>query len=397
MTKGHSITAFALLLLLPIAGLQAQDFTYTNTNGTITITGYTGPGGNVTIPGTIDGLPVTSLGDWAFTAVSNLSSVAIPDTVTNVGDYTFLGCTNLVSVSFGNSVKTIGSFAFSGCGSLANVAIPDSVTEIKDGAAGRVPEGAFSYCPGLTNVTLGNSITNIGDYAFFYCTGVSSLNVPDSAVRMGNALVNCYNLTNLTIGRALADLYIGNLYTCTSLAQIIVNPANTTYSSRDGVLFNKPQTTLLIYPPGKGGNYTIAANVTNVDVGAFIFCTSLVGAYFQGNAPSVGSYSFAADNNTTVYYLPRTTGWTSTFGGRPAVLWNPQAQTIDGSFGVRQNRFGFNITGTPDIPLVVEATTNLAAQSWVPLQSSKLTNGLIYFSDSQWTNFLERAYRIRSP
>jgi hypothetical protein len=67
----------------------------------------------------------------------------------------------------------------------------------------------------------------------------------------------------------------------------------------------------------------------------------------------------------------------------PAMLWNPQAQTNDASFGVRQNRFGFNITGTADIPLVTEATTNLAAQSWVPLQSCTLTNGSIYFGDAQ--------------
>jgi hypothetical protein len=85
------------------------------------------------------------------------------------------------------------------------------------------------------------------------------------------------------------------------------------------------------------------------------------------------------------------------FGGRPAVLWNPTVLTNDGNFGVRQNHFGFNITGTPDIPLVIEASTNLAAQSWAPLQSCTLTNGLIYFSDAQWTTYPNRVYRIRSP
>jgi hypothetical protein len=103
-----------------------------------------------------------------------------------------------------------------------------------------------------------------------------------------------------------------------------------------------------------------------------------------------------ADGSTTVYYLPDTTGWTSTFGGRPALLWNPQAQTNDGSFGVRQDQFGFNIIGTTGIPFVVEASTDLAAQSWLPLQSFTLTNGLIYFRDAQWTNYPARLYRIRS-
>jgi hypothetical protein len=79
------------------------------------------------------------------------------------------------------------------------------------------------------------------------------------------------------------------------------------------------------------------------------------------------------------------------------VLWNPQVQTGDGMFGVRQDRFGFNITGTANIPVVVEACANLAAPSWVTLQSGTLTNGLIYFSDAQWTNYPGRVYRIRSP
>jgi hypothetical protein len=124
--------------------------------------------------------------------------------------------------------------------------------------------------------------------------------------------------------------------------------------------------------------------------------------YFKGDAPTPGTfmpgpvYVFGGDDPTTVYYLPRTSGWGATYAGRPAVLWNPLAQTNDSSFGVRQNRFGFNITGTRDIPILVEATTNLAAP-WFPLQSSTLTNGLIYFSDGQWTNYPGRFYRIRSP
>jgi len=95
--------------------------------------------------------------------------------------------------------------------------------------------------------------------------------------------------------------------------------------------------------------------------------------------------------------LPGTTGWTSTFDGRPTVLWNPQVQTTSASFGVRTNRFGFNITGTINIPIVVEASTNPANRNWLPLQGCILTNGSVYFSDPQWTNYHARFYRIRSP
>jgi hypothetical protein len=104
-------------------------------------------------------------------------------------------------------------------------------------------------------------------------------------------------------------------------------------------------------------------------------------------------------DNMTVYYLPGTTGWIafSTDTGLTPVLWNPLIQTGDGSFGVRSNQFGFNITGTTNIPIVVEACTNLANPVWTPLQTVTLTNGSFYFSDPQWTNYPSRYFRISSP
>ena len=75
-----------LLLLLILPGVVQAQFTYTINNATITITGYTGPGGAVAIPDTINGLPVTSIGYSAFGGCSSLRSVTIPDSVTSIGD-----------------------------------------------------------------------------------------------------------------------------------------------------------------------------------------------------------------------------------------------------------------------------------------------------------------------
>ena len=83
------VTAAVLLLLLP-AVAQAQ-FSYTTINNTITITGYTGPGGTVSIPATINGLPVTSIGDRVFVDHTSLTGITIPNSVTNIGDYAFYG------------------------------------------------------------------------------------------------------------------------------------------------------------------------------------------------------------------------------------------------------------------------------------------------------------------
>jgi len=103
------------------------------------------------------------------------------------------------------------------------------------------------------------------------------------------------------------------------------------------------------------------------------------------------------DDNETVYYLPGTTGWGSTFGGLPTKLWNPQMQTSGASFGVRSNQFGFTITGSSGLVVVVEACTNLANPTWSPVSTESLTTGPAYFSDPQWANYGSRFYRLSMP
>lgn len=89
--------------------------------------------------------------------------------------------------------------------------------------------------------------------------------------------------------------------------------------------------------------------------------------------------------------------WSQTFGGGPTVLWNPQVQTSGASFGVRTNRFGFTITGTSNLVIVVEACTNLANPLWSPVGTNTLIGCPSYFSDPQWTNYPGRFYDLRSP
>jgi hypothetical protein len=249
----------------------------------------------------------------------------------------------------------------------------------------------------------------------------------------------------VTIPRCVTNIEPYSFGYCHSLTEFRVDTNNPAYSSVDGVLFDKDQTTLIQCPGGRTGSYklpdgvtsiaagsiegcagltnvtipcgvtnigggafyyctslttmTIPKSVTSIQGSAFAFCTSLTGVYFQGDAPGFGGSSsvFYEVPHVIVYYLPGTTNWTSSWEDRPALLWNPQAQTGDANFGVRTNQFGFTITGTPNIPLVLEACTNLAVSDWVTLQSCTLTNGSIYFNDPEWTNHPSRIYRIRSP
>ena len=105
-------------------------------------------------------------------------------------------------------------------------------------------------------------------------------------------------------------------------------------------------------------------------------------------------------NHMTVYSLPGTTGWGSTFGGVSTALWflpNPLILNYEPSFGVQTNRFGFTISWATNIPVVVEACTNLAGPVWKLVATNTLTGGTSYFSDPQWTNYPRRFYRLSSP
>lgn len=140
---------------------------------------------------------------------------------------------------------------------------------------------------------------------------------------------------------------------------------------------------------------TIGKNVTSIGSSAFQVCSGLTGVYFKGNAPGCGSDSsvFSGDTKATLYYLPGTTGWTNPWGGRPTVCWNPTATNL----GVASSQFGFNITGSTGLVIVVEACTNLANPVWVPLSTNTLTGGTSSFTDPQSSNYPARFYRFHAP
>jgi hypothetical protein len=148
---------------------------------------YTGSGGSVTIPSTINGRPVTSIGAGAFYNCTSLTMISIGNSVTNIGNSAFEYCTSLTSITFGNSETSIGQSAFEYCTSLINVTIPTNVTSI--GSA------AFTSCTSLTNVRIGNSVTIIGDMTFQGCTSLINVTIGKSVNRIGdNAFWGCTSL-----------------------------------------------------------------------------------------------------------------------------------------------------------------------------------------------------------
>jgi hypothetical protein len=145
--------------------------------------------------------------------------------------------------------------------------------------------------------------------------------------------------------------------------------------------------------------------MTSIGSQAFSECTGLLGIYFAGNAPAtVGTELFTIDNYTNLktFYLTGSTGWSTAFWGYPssgpaAHLWNPTLQSSGTNFGIVNNQFGFNITGTTNLTVAIEASTNLGNPNWTALTNVSLTNGSFYFTDPQWSNFPARFYGLGFP
>ncbi len=239
--RGFTARSFGLLTLvcLLVAMPAKAQVNYAVSGNTASVTSSPGASGDIVITSTYNGFPVTSIGTGAFFNCTNLTGVTIPNSVTGIGNGAFSRCKSLTSANIPNGVTNIGQLAFSNCISLTSVTIPNGVTGIGF--------QAFRDCWGLTSVSMGNSVTNIGPLAFSRCP----------------------SLTNLSVDAA--------------------NPA---YSSLDGVLFNKAQTTLLTYPGGRAGGYVIPNGVTNIGESAFSDSPSLTSVTMANSVTAIGTLAF---------------------------------------------------------------------------------------------------------
>lgn len=289
---------------------------------------------------------VAGIGTRAFHSSNELTSLNIPPGLDSISSTAFTNCDSLISfvVDAGNTTyssadgilfnKSQTSLLCYPGGKTGPFNIPEAITSLG--------QHAFEGCIGLTEVTIPDGITIIPEFLFMDCYNLASVDIPESVTSIGGkAFSTCLALTNVTIPSGVTSIGNFAFENCTSLTSLDVDPANEVYSSVDGVVYDKLQTILRIYPPAKAGHYTIlpgvdsiasysfyfSKNLTGVTVPASVtsignFCfyssSSLASMYFQGNAPSLGGSSvFSSVPNLTVYYLPHTTGWTFTYGGYP--------------------------------------------------------------------------------
>lgn len=261
---------------------------------------------------------VISIGDYSFEYCSSLTSVTIGNKVTSIGNYSFEYCTSLSTVTIGNAVSNIGDSAFRACTSLTNITIPESMMSIGN--------YAFEFCTNLTSVTIPNNITSIGDYAFddtklsgttygnaiylgneknpylyllkttsknvssvnihiktkfiasqaFYkCTELMSVIIPDSVTSIGaSAFHDCTALTSINIPDSVSSIGWGTFYNCTELASVSI---------------------------GKG--------VTGIDWKTFYGCTGLTSITIPSSITSIADHAFDGCTNLANVVFENTEGW----------------------------------------------------------------------------------------
>jgi len=123
--------------------------------------------------------------------ISGCQNTIISNSVTSIGEYAFSGCTGLTSVTIPNSVTTIETSAFFDCEGLTSVTIPNSVTSLGD--------DVFNLCFYLTSVKISDNVTSLGNSVFFGCHSLTSVTIPKSVTNIGdNAFGRCLGLTSVT-------------------------------------------------------------------------------------------------------------------------------------------------------------------------------------------------------
>ena len=292
-------------------------------DGTAEITDYTGRAVYLKVPDTLQGHEVTAIGRGAFSDVSNLMTVVLPDTLLEIHDNPFMGCLSLrdIRVSEKNSsfsvtdgilyskkdkqliccpaalpktevevekkTKAIGAYAFYGCGNVESVVLPDSVKSI--GAS------AFKQCEALSGVTFGDGLTEISDKAFEGCISLEFAEFPEGLESIGkDAFRDCVSLVRISLPGSLRTLTENPFANCAGLAEITVAEENPVYASVDQVLFDKTEQMLVCYPGGsERQEYIIPEGTESIGAYAFFRCGGLVAVGFPEGLKRIGTAAFS--------------------------------------------------------------------------------------------------------
>jgi hypothetical protein len=291
-----------------------------------TIVSWTGYDINLIIPSKIAGVDVTNIGEYAF-AGSYVEAVSIPDSVVSIGRGAFSN-TYLHVMTIPDGVKSIGREAFSFCSMLNSITIPSSVIYIEGYLVFNSPVSEINVSPENTKYssvngvlydknqtiliecprlgipgTIPDTIVQIGDWAFGFNQNIKEITIPKNVTTIGYSAFQMSSLEKVTISGKVTEIK-DDAFGSSELTSIDVDPQSVTYSSFDGILYNKSQTALLLCPERKDvASFTIPESVTSIGKSAFERC-NITNIFWPTSLASIGEKAFLGCDGLTNVTLP---------------------------------------------------------------------------------------------
>ena len=320
-----------------LASSGDNTFVFSKDENGFYLQGFFGPGGDLVLPETfvygsetVDSYRLTSN---QFRGNGSITSVTIPGSVSEVSSWAFHDCTNLERVTLLNGVKSIGANAFEGCTSL---------TDVDLGTVVSLDSNLFEDCTSLESITIPRTVENYDNLVFVGASGLKDILVekghpafhtangavynrytgeltfiaygmsghfaiPDGIVGSFCDLNNFPNLTSIYIPASVTHLGSNKEFgNCPSLLNIEVHPDNPEYRSIDGVLFTKDGKTLLSFPQGREGAYSIPEGTETIDRSSFRGTTGLTSISFPDSLRTIGSEAFRYCTSVRTVTIPST-------------------------------------------------------------------------------------------
>ena len=308
--------------------LESEGFRYRLLeDGTAEILGYIGKEPGLTLPESLNGHPVTSIGEEAFYDINySLRGITIPATVTHIGSSAF-SMTDLEEIEIPAGVASMGDNPFSYCDSLETISVAEGnpVFYVQDGVlfcredrslvcfpymaadpdeeeyqTYTVPEGteiirgnAFGGVEGLSEIFLPDSLRIIGSQAFGFCMGLDRLTVPDSVTEIGDAAFDtCKYLGRVTLPAGLKQIPPMLFYQCDSLYKVNI-PESVTEIGNSAFDFCASLEQVRI-PDG----------VTKIDTAVFEGCYSLTSAVIPDSVTEIGDFAFCSCSALGDLHIP---------------------------------------------------------------------------------------------
>ena len=345
---------------------------------------------------------VTSIGHSAFYGCSELTSLVVPNSVTNIDDYAMHSCSSLTNFVIPNSVKRIGKFAFNGCSSISQIVIPHSVVRMgtgvfikcnslkrisvdasnpvydsREGCNAIVETASNTLLVGCKESSIPNSVETIDDYAFYGCSGLTSLVLPNSVETIGDyAFYGCLELESIGIGNSVETVGQSAFSNCSSLASLVL--PNSVETIGNYAFYGCSALTRLVLPN----------SITSIGRSVVYACSSLTDLVIPQSVTSIGDYAINRCSSLKSISIPNsveTIGYAAFYGCSELMsveMGNSVTTIGDGGFGGCTKLESVKMFGEVPPTAFDNTFSNYDATLYVPVGASNT-----YRAADVWQNF----------